>query len=328
MLLNTAKEIKALPLACWLVSLLEERLPTQNIDLLHLLEQRPRQVGEGAAGRWYRAAQQWARRANCKLEPVDLAELPQLLLAAYPDRLAQSRGDGRFKLVTGGQALLAAEHPLAKNEWLVAVELDGQVSGARVFQTAAVPAELVAQHYPQATEWQVRVNWDEVAGRVVGEEIKAIGELVFMRRPLQKLPEGKAASVLLQVLQQKGVLPWSATDQQLLGRLRLLNRVLGDPWPDVNDQQLLQSADLWLLPRLEGMTRMEQLEKAPLGEWLLQSLDWQQQQALARLAPTHLKVPSGSRVLLDYSGDEPVMAVKLQELFGQTETPRLVDGRV
>lgn len=327
-LLNRAKEINALPLACWLVALLEEHLPTQDIDLLHLLEQRPRQASEGIAGRWYRAAQQWARRANCKLEPVDLAALPQLLLAAYPDRLAQSRGDGRFKLVTGGQALLAAEHPLAKNEWLVAVELDGQVSGARVFQAAAVPDELVAQHYPQVTEWQVRVNWDEVAGRVVGEEVKAIGELVFMRRPLQKLPEGKAASVLLQALQQKGVLPWSATDQQLLGRLRLLNKVLGDPWPDVSVQLLLQSADLWLLPRLEGMTRMEQLEKAPLGEWLLQGLDWQQQQALARLAPTHLKVPSGSRVLLDYSGDEPVLAVKLQELFGQTETPRLVDGRV
>lgn len=327
-LLNAAKKRNALPLACWLVALLEEHLPTQDIDLLHLLEQRPRQAGEGAAGRWFRAAQQWARRVNCKLEPVDFALLPQLLLAAYPDRLAQSRGEGRFKLVTGGQAWLPAEHTLAKSEWLVAVELDGQVSGARVFQAVAVPSERVAANYPQASEWQVRVDWDDEAGRVVGEEVKAIGELVFMRRPLQKLPEGKAASVLLQVLQQKGVLPWSAMDQQLLGRLRLLNRVLGDPWPDASDQHLLQTAEIWLLPHLEGITRMEQLEKAPLGEWLLQSLDWQQQQTLAKLAPTHLKVPSGSRVLLDYSGDEPVLAVKLQELFGQTETPRLVDGRV
>lgn len=330
-LLERAAEHKKLPLACWLVAWLEERPPTSELDLQTLLEQRPLRDGAGADGRWYRAARLWAQRAGCNLTVDSLHALPDLLLQAYPDRIARRQEPaeaGRYKLVSGGQALLPAGHRLARSEWLLALELDGQASGARVFQALAVPEASIRPLLPQGDAWQTRVYWDEQAGRLIGEEVQALGELIFARRPLARLPLEAASSVLLEVIRQQGSLPWSDEDQQLLGRLRLLHRVLGDPWPDVTEDALLVRAENWLLPRLNGMTRLDALQKAPLGQWLLDSLDWSLQQQLVRLAPTHLLVPSGSRIALDYSGVEPVLAVKLQEMFGQITTPQLVDGRV
>ena len=129
-------------------------------------------------------------------------------------------------------------------------------------------------------------------------------------------------------MRERGAIPWSAEDRQLVGRLALLRRVLGEPWPAVDNAHLLATLDDWLGPWLDGITRLDQVDRLPLGRHLLDSLDWRLRQQLESLAPTHLPVPSGSRIAVDYSGDEPVLAVKLQELFGQTRTPTLVDGRV
>lgn len=330
-LLEWAAQHQQLPLACWLVAWLEERPSASELDLQALLEQRPQRDGPGAEGRWYRAARLWAQRAGCGLTVDSLQALPDLLLQAYPDRIARRQEPaeaGRYKLVTGGQALLPTGHRLARSEWLLTLELDGQASGARVFQAVALPEAAIRPLLPQGDAWQNRVYWDEQAGRLIGESVQALGELIFARRPLARLPLEEAAGVLLAVIRQQGQLPWSAEDRQLLGRLRLLHQVLGTPWPDVGEAPLLARAETWLLPRLTGITRLDALQKAPLGQWLLESLDWSLQQQLPRLAPTHWPVPSGSRIALDYAGDEPVLAVKLQEMFGQTETPRLVDGRV
>jgi ATP-dependent helicase HrpB len=102
----------------------------------------------------------------------------------------------------------------------------------------------------------------------------------------------------------------------------------GLAWPDVSEPALLTSLEHWLAPHLGGLHRLDQIERLPLAKLFLESLDWQLQQALPALAPTHLRVPSGSDIRIDYSGDEPVLAVKLQEMFGQTHTPTVVNGRV
>jgi len=133
---------------------------------------------------------------------------------------------------------------------------------------------------------------------------------------------------LIAALRRDGRLPWSDDDQSVLGRLRLLNRTLGQPWPDVSDDALLGSMEVWLAPHLHGIRRLDQVKRLPLATLLLQSLDWSLQQQFNQLTPTHLKVPSGSSIRLDYRGDEPVLAVKLQELFGQTDTPTIINGKV
>src|SRR5690606_24495893 len=181
---------------------------------------------------------------------------------------------------------------------------------------------------PQARQWRQEIHWDNQAGRLVGEEVRGVAAVVLERRSLQKLPAEAVRGALIQALRQRGELRWSDEDQQLLGRLRLLRRTLGTPWPEVSDAALLAGLEHWLAPRLESITRLDQLERLPLARYYLESLDWALTSQLPTLVPTHMEVPSGSRIAIDYSGDEPVLAVKLQEMFGLTATPAIVDGRV
>src|SRR5690606_3924972 len=219
-------------------------------------------------------------------------------------------------------------HALALASLLVAIELDGDPTGARIFHAISLRREQLASVFPESERWREEVRWDDQAGRLIGEEVKGLGALVLERRPLRTLPPGAAPRALLEALRQRGTLPWSEEDRQLLGRLRLLRRTLGEPWPDTSHEALLAGLEHWLLPHLDTLTRLDQVERLPLGRLYLQSLDWRLQQQLDTLVPTHLQVPSGSSVRLDYSGEEPVLAVKLQEMFGQRETPRIADGRV
>lgn len=317
-----------LSLACWLVAWLEEAPVSDALDMAQVLAQRPLRDGPGDGGRWYRAARQWAARAGCGLDVPSLAPLPALLARAYPDRIAQNVAPGRFKLVSGGQAWLPEDHALAHTPWLVAVELDGQASGARIFHAATIDQATLEACFPGLAAWQESIRWDPEQGRLIGEQVRALGPLVVQRKPLDSLPPEAVRLALVAALRDHGRLPWSDADRQLLGRLSLLHRTLGDPWPAVDEAHLLDTLDQWLGPHLSGVASLDQVARLPLGRLLLDSLDWRLRSQLDTLAPTHLTVPSGSRIALDYSGDEPVLAVKLQELFGQTDTPRILNGRV
>ncbi|MGM0632356.1 MAG: ATP-dependent helicase HrpB [Pseudomonadota bacterium] len=331
MLLEHAARQGCLPLACWLVAWLEESIGGEDPDIGRLLEQRPTAArsSRGSGARWHRMARQWARRAHCSLEADNLSRIGELLAVAYPDRIAQRQQAGHFKLMTGGRVQLPPAHSLNRSAYLVAVQVDGQASGARLFHSATLPAECLPRLFPATREWRERIGWDERAGRVIGEHVRQLGELTLERRPLAKLPADAVQKGLLQSFRQRGELRWSDTDQQLLGRLRLLRRVFGDPWPDVSQTALLESLEQWLAPWLDGVRSMDAVDRLPLGHHLHDTLlDWPLQQALAREAPTHLTVPSGSRIRIDYSSEEPVLAVKLQALFGQTETPRIASGQM
>ncbi len=327
-LLEAAQARCCLPLGCWLVAGLEEAAWEQEEDIAMLLLRRPRHDAPGNQGRWWRAARQWADRLGCGLDIADLAPASTLLALAFPDRVVMNQGDGRFRLVTGGQALVPENHPLCRHPLLVAVSLDGQPSGARIFHAIAIDAATLEAIFPTCREWRQQVYWDDQAGRLVGEEIRGLGQVILERKSMKALPAGAASKALLEALRQAGSLPWSTQDQQLLGRLRLLHHTLGEPWPNMSDQALMDGLEQWLLPHLDGLTRLQQVERLDLGELLLHSLDWSLRAQLDKLAPNHLRVPSGSNIRLDYSSGEPVLAVKLQELFGQIDTPRLVDGRV
>ncbi|MCB1665856.1 MAG: ATP-dependent helicase HrpB [Pseudomonadales bacterium] len=334
-LLEQARESGSESLACWIVAWLEDPTPVANIDLEHLFSACLTDArGERASGAWRQNARQWAQRLGCPLDVPDLKALPALLATAFPDRVAQNlqqtdeRDRARFKLVGGNQVLLDSRHPLAKQGYLIAVELDGDNTGARLYHATAMPASLLETLFPQTREWCERVRWDADTGRLVGEEQRVLGELVLARRPLAKLSPEVLRAGLIQGLRQRGSFAWSEEDRQTLGRLRLLRQHLGSAWPEVTEAMLLDTLEHWLAPHLDGLSRLEQVDALPLGRFLLESLDWPAQQEALKLAPTHLQVPSGSRIQIDYSGEEPVLAVKLQELFGQTATPTVVDGRV
>lgn len=332
-LLVRAVQYKSEALACWALAWLEEAAQDTQSDIASAFSRRPRNAADRAQGRWFRAAQQWARRLGVSLEPVDLEQLPTLLATAFPDRIAQNlrlandQNQARFKLPGGGQALLAGQDALSQKNFLVAVDLDGASAGARIFKAIEISQACLEALFEQTQQWRQEIRWIEATGRLSGEETRGLGAVVLERRAMAKLPAAAIRTGLLAGLRQRG-LRWSAEDQQILGRLRLLRRCVGAPWPDVGDAALLQTLEQWLAPRLDGLSRLEHVDRLVLGQVLVESLDWSLQQSLAKLAPTHMDVPSGSRVRLDYSGEEPVLAVKLQELFGQTQTPTVVAGRV
>lgn len=267
---------------------------------------------------------------------ADRKQLAALLLAAYPDRVACRQSDGQFKLLSGGQARLAADNRLAKAQLILVVELDGQAASARVFSAVELPEQVLARQYPATLDWQAQTFWDDTTEKMMVEEQRLLNigsrRLTLARRPSQlrpaDLPDSQLQHALIEALRKRGTIPWSDKDQQLRGRLRLLHKTLGDPWPPIEDQDLLNSLEQWLAPHLRGLHRLDQIADLPLGQYLLQSLDWRCQQQIDELAPTHIKVPSGSAIRIDYSDSEPVLAVKLQEMFGQTETPRIINGKV
>ncbi|MGB8714328.1 MAG: ATP-dependent helicase C-terminal domain-containing protein, partial [Onishia taeanensis] len=277
---------------------------------------------------WFRDAKRLSGVAQCGLKVASLAPLGDLLALAYPERVALYQSPGRFKLAAGNLALLEANHPLAHAEALVAAELDGQAQGAKIYRGAALSLSRLEALFPQTREFHPRLEWSDEEGRLIGEEVRSLGELVLERRPLKTLPAEAVREALLAAVRRRGHLALDAAAEQLLARVALLRQTLGDPWPDWSQEALLDDLEAWLAPYLDGVRRLDKLDRLPLASILRDRLDWPQRQTLDDLAPTHLGVPSGSRVRLDYTGAEPVLAVKLQELFGLAETPRIAGGRV
>lgn len=338
-MLERAGELNALPLACALVATLEGRDLDREQDLEQAI--RVRLAEPKAHGQWQRDAQRLARIAGIRLEPMSLAPLGELLALAYPERVAQrvnrEAGPGRFRLASGGQASLPETHPLAHVELLVAAELDGQASGARIFRGVAISRERLEALYTETQEWRASLQWSEEQGCLVGEQVRGLGAVVLERRPLQSLPQEAVHEALLEALRRRGALPFNKAADQLRGRMALLRRELGSrceqkEWPDWSAPALLDNLETWLGPHLGNITRLEGVERLPLDRLLLDSLAWAQRARLDELAPLRFEVPSGSQVRVDYApcleGRPPVLAVKLQEVFGWRASPRVAAGRV
>ncbi|HET8790315.1 MAG TPA: ATP-dependent helicase HrpB, partial [Modicisalibacter sp.] len=327
-MVERAEALKARPLACWLVALLERRDNASELDLSRRLSALPSTQSHGSERAWHDEARRWARHAGCSLSVDDLSPLGALLAIAYPDRIAARLDPGRFKLTGGGLALLDMQQALAHRDYLVAVELDGEAQGARIFRAASIEASTLLALYPRAQEWQPRLIWDDESGRLHGEDVRALGELILERRALKRLPQGALRQALLDAVQRRGRLAFDEEAEQLRARVALLQHEQGGAWPDWSDAALMNDLEAWLGPYIDDARCLADIDRLPLARLLLDRLDWPQRQLLERLAPTHIQVPSGSRVRIDYFESPPVLAVKLQELFGLSQTPAIVEGRV
>ncbi|PSJ23616.1 ATP-dependent helicase HrpB [Halomonas sp. ND22Bw] len=324
-MLQRASELDAAALACGLAALLEGRGADDERDLAAALERRFASPGEDRA--WQRDAKRLASLMGCRLSSPRMEALGELLALAWPERIAQRLSPGRFRLAGGGQGTLPESHPLAHAELLVAVALDGEGGGGRIFRAAALDEARLTALHPEAGQWRDHLEWSDERGRLVGERRRGLGAVVLERRPLTTLPPEAAQQALLEAVRRRG-LPFDEATEQLRARVALLRRTLGDDWPDWSDEALLDDLDAWLGPYLAGLSRLDEVEALPFARILRDGLAGGQSARLDALVPTHLAVPSGSRVVLDYRGETPVLAVKLQEVFGWEAAPRLVDGRV
>jgi ATP-dependent helicase HrpB len=264
--------------------------------------------------------------------------LAALLVAqAYPERLALNRDGqaGRFLMRSGRGAKLHPSDPLAHCEALAVASADGQATEARIQLALALGRSAVLELAAAATISRERLaSWDSAAGRVRREELLRLDALVLERRgwsgPAQPGDQEAVQAALLAGLRERGlaVLPWTPERRQLQGRLQLAHRQLGAPWPASESKDLLQTLNQWLAPHLEGIGSLDELQRLDLDEALWRQAPWEQRRELDRLLPSRLSVPSGRQVHLDYGGERPVLAVKLQEMFGLRHTPTLLDGQL
>ncbi len=345
-------------LACDVAAILENRSPLDALDLHdHLAALRQARRGPSAALRdWAvidRVAQQWRRRlssapssaANTPLSAVaDEERAVGLLVAlAYPDRVAQRRAErhGEFVLANGRGVGIDPTSPLVNQDWLAVATVDDGApregtKQARVWLAAALDFDALRALCPDGVATHTVVAWDSATAAVDRARISRWGRLVVTREPLRATNDpslGDAArAAMTDGVRQLGLaaLPWTPTARQWQQRVQWVRHHLANDWPDLSDDGLLATVEQWLSPHLDGITRQSHLEKLDLLALLTAQLSWSQRQQLDDWAPTHLTVPSGSRIVLEYPAVEgpPVLAVKLQELFGLGDTPRVGGGRL
>jgi ATP-dependent helicase HrpB len=282
------------------------------------------------------AARELALRAGGKRgegSGWDDAEAGGLLALAYPDRVAQRRAgaEPRYLLRNGSGASLVKQDALHDAPYLAVAELEGQPPEYRIARAAPLTLDEIRADFGDQLMRESLVTWDERARRVQAVERVTLGALVLEEKP-QREPDADAVrEAVLAHLARVGVSAWPLPTgaERLRERMAFAHHHLGSDWPDVSDEALVASAATWLGPYLDGVRTWAQLESLDWHDALASLMPWAQRAALDRLAPTHLEVPSGSRIAMDYRAPEsPTLAVKLQEVFGWTSTPLLLDGRV
>jgi ATP-dependent helicase HrpB len=344
-------------LACALAALLSERdiakseaprrgvLSPRDADLRWRLEmvlgndRRPAphglRVDANALRMVKQLAEDWRRRLKAPKHGGDAEAAGILAALAYPDRVAKKRGQaaGSYVMSGGRGAKLDELDPLCRETYLAIAELDGAQADARVFLAAPVSEAEIEAELGEAITTQESVVWDEREQAVLARRQRRLGALVLKDRALDKPPADLVRAALLDGIAKAGleVLPWSEGLRQWQARVLLLRRLLPEAadWPDVSDAGLAANLADWLGPHLDGKSKLSHLGNLDLTAILKGLLNFKQGRLLEAEAPTHWRVPTGNSLPIDYtSGDTPVLAVRLQEMFGERNTPAIAGGRM
>jgi len=272
--------------------------------------------------------------ARAKRASGELMSVGALLAQAYPDRVAQRRNtDGGAYLLSSGRGVrLPPGDPLTGREYLVVASLDAGVKEGRVFLASSIDLEHIRHFLGKRIKMEPVIAWEQGSYAVVTREEERLGALVLTSRPLDGPDPVSVRQAMMDGVRAMGLgaLPWDREVKAWRERLLSVRHWQpGSDWPDLSDAGLLESLDDWLAPWLEGMTRKEHLKRLKLMDILPNRLGWDQRKRLDQLAPTHIQVPSGSRKRLGYEpGSPPVLKVKLQEMFGLTDTPTVCGGQI
>ncbi|CAM3770766.1 ATP-dependent helicase HrpB [Rheinheimera salexigens] len=283
--------------------------------------------------------QQWqqalalSRQLGCKITPMLPLELvPILLLRAFPDRLAKRRGHG-YQLASGIGAALKDNDALQQQPWLVVIHLQLYAQRNIIYHAVSIALEQVLTDWHSELSWHTVTGWDDSKGRFYAEQQLNFGccRLATKPQPLS-LTAAEKQQAWLNYITNNGLdcLTWSDSAQQLMARQKLLLQFQAKQnWPAVSEQALLADLPLWLGPALSSINKRQQLADMPLYQYLMQRLDYGQQQQMAMLVPTHWQTPTGSKVLINYLAEGgPRISVRVQEMYGQTSSPTLLQGQL
>ncbi len=351
-MLLAAVELQQQALACDLAALLDARDPlhTRSDALAERWQalaafrdgRPPSAANRGALQAIDAAAAQWRRRLRCNAKPPRTAPahaLGDLLAHAFPDRIARQHPNDpkRYQLANGRMARLFDDSAVYGEPWLVASELRFEAKDALLLRAAPVDERYLRGTFHEHFLAGDETRWDAGKRALISERIERFDGIVLSSRPAGRVDPAQAARALTEAVRSLGLdaLPWSEPSTQWRNRVQSLRGWMPElGLPDLSDAALLDSLEAWLLPAFAGKTRLDALGDVELGEALKAQLEWSRRQRIDALAPVRMSVPSGMERRIEYGIDDegvpasPVLAVKLQELFGLADTPRIADGRV
>lgn len=329
-------------LAAMLVSANNDNEAATAVKLAAILEEPPRGGSTDLAvafsrnqPAWQQRSQQLLKRLNVRSGQPDSALLPSLLAQAFADRIARRRGqEGRYQLANGMGAMLDADDASGRHEWLIApLLLQGSASpDARILLALPLDIEVLIQACPELLQQSDTIEWDETQGTLKALRRSRIGQLTVKVQALAKPSEEELHLAMLNGIRDKGlsVLNWTPEAEQFRLRLQCAANWLPEyNWPAVDEDSLLATLESWLLPHMSGVHSLRALKALNVGQALRGLLDWSMLQRLDSELPAHYTVPTGSRIAIRYHEDNPpVLAVRMQEMFGEAKTPTIAEGRV
>ena len=335
-------------LACDLAALIEARDPLigyrgndWQARWQALADYRARKTVSGASTAALKqldmATSQWRKRLRSQtLPPASVSShlLGDVLLHAFPDRIGKQHPQDplRYQLASGKMARIHADSPLYGEPWLCASELKFEAKEALILRAAPLDESRLQSDFPERFIEQDKVRWDDKQNALIARRELRFDQIVLSSKSTGKVDPVQAAEALCAVVQQKGlaILPWSEHALQFRQRVACLREWQPElDLPECSDEALLESLDDWLKPHLHGKARLDALSESVLNDALFSRLDWPQRQRLDALAPNTLLVPSGLERRIHYVfGSPPVLAVKLQELFGLAQSPAVCNGQV
>ncbi|MBY5366376.1 ATP-dependent helicase HrpB [Rhizobium leguminosarum] len=311
------------------VLLTEQGLGGTSIDIEERLRRFKAERGERAE-----ASRRLGGRLATGLDGVTAtapALAGQLLLHAFPDRIALQRGGrGRFVMANGRGAELPETERLAGSQMLVIADLTGRAAQARVLAAAEVTRGDVEAELPGEIKTGDQIFFDRQSRQVRARRATRLGAIVFEETPLPR-PSGPAVTqALVEGVRELGLdqLAFSKEAMQLRERIGFLHRMIGEPWPDVSDGALLSRLDEWFGPFQTEARGLSEISAAGLSNGLISLVPHELQRDLSRLAPTHFEAPTGQRHPIQYEGEEPVLTIRVQELFGLKQHPAIAGGRL
>ncbi|SCB91154.1 ATP-dependent helicase HrpB [Kosakonia oryzendophytica] len=326
-MLASAKGDDEIATAAKLAAILEEPPRAGNSDLSTAFARQQ--------ANWQQRARQLARRLKSQAGEPDSDALAPLLASAFADRIARRRGQqGRYQLANGMGATLDADDALGRHEWLIAPLLlqGSQSPDARILLALPLDIDALIARCPHLLQQSDTVEWDDAQGTLKAFRRSQIGQLTVKVQPLAKPSEEELHLAMLNGIRDKGlrVLNWTPEAEQLRLRLHCAAKWLPEQtWPAVDDASLLDSLEQWLLPHMGGIRSLRDLNALDVTQALQTLLPWSLRQRLDSELPGHYTVPTGSRIAIRYHEDNPpVLAVRIQEMFGEATTPTIAQGRV
>ena len=264
---------------------------------------------------------------------IDEESLAILLLLAYPDRLAKQRGknDNRYKLSNGKGAILNNEDALFNEEYLVVSNINAQTKDSYINMALRISLDTIEKEFDSYIEKKESITYNKENKKFDIREKHYFYDLELSSRAISNKSNHDYSQLILELIQKEGLelLTWSKKAQELKERVNFINKNMDSNLPSFDDESLLDSVQEWLEPYLHDIQSIKALESLDLYSILLGFIPWEEQQTLDTLAPSTIKVPSGSNIKIDYSNSEiPILAVKIQEMFGLHETPKIVNNSI